>query len=59
MKWLALAGAVAAVTVPVAFVTYDVIGETAANAAIMASVLGLPAAPASRSCATASTTSTS
>ena len=44
MKWLALAGAVAAATLPLAIVTYDVIGETAANAAIMTSVLGLPAA---------------
>jgi hypothetical protein len=44
MKWLALAGAVAAGTLPLAIVTYDVIGETAANAAIMTSVLGLPAA---------------
>ena len=44
MKWLALAGAVAAATLPLAIVTYDVIGETAANAAIMLSVLGLPAA---------------
>jgi hypothetical protein len=44
MKWLALAGAVAAVTFPIALVLYDVIGETAANAAIMLSVLGLPAA---------------
>ena len=44
MKWLALAGALAAATLPLALVTYDVIGETAANAAIMTSVLGLPAA---------------
>ena len=44
MKWLALAGAVVAVTVPIALVTYDLIGESAANAWIMLSVLGLPAA---------------
>ena len=44
MKWLALAGAVAAGTLPLAVITYDVIGENAANAAIMTSVLGLPAA---------------
>jgi hypothetical protein len=44
MKWLALAGAVAAVTFIVALLLYDVIGEDAANAAIMLSVLGLPAA---------------
>jgi hypothetical protein len=44
MKWLALAGVVASVTFPIALVLYDVIGETAANGAIMLSVLGLPAA---------------
>ena len=44
MKWLALAGGVAATTVPIAIVLYDVIGETAANAVIMTSVLGLPVA---------------
>ncbi len=44
MKWLALAGALVAVTVPIAFVTYELIGESAANAWIMLSVLGLPAA---------------
>jgi hypothetical protein len=44
MKWLALAGAFVAVTVPIALVTYDLIGESAANAWIMLSVLGLPAA---------------
>jgi hypothetical protein len=44
MKWLALAGAVAATVIPVATALYDVIGESAANAAIMLSVLGLPAA---------------
>ena len=27
MKWLALAGGLVAVTVPIAFVTYDLIGE--------------------------------
>src|SRR4029453_2909190 len=43
MKWLALAGAVAATVIPVATALYDVIGEGAANAAIMLSVLGLPA----------------
>jgi hypothetical protein len=44
MKWLALAGAVVAVTVPVGTAVYDVVGEAAANLAIMLSVLGLPAA---------------
>jgi hypothetical protein len=44
MKWLALAGALVAVTIPIAILVYDVIGETAANAWIMLSVLGLPAA---------------
>jgi hypothetical protein len=44
MKWLALAGAVVAVTIPIAFITYDAIGENAANAWIMLSVLCLPAA---------------
>ena len=44
MKWLALAGAVAAATLPIAVVLWDVIGETAANGAIMLSVLGLPVA---------------
>jgi len=44
MKWLALAGAVAAVTLIVAVSVYDVVGANAANAAIMLSVLGLPAA---------------
>jgi hypothetical protein len=44
MKWLALAGAAVGVTIPIAFITYDLIGEGAANAWIMLSVLGLPAA---------------
>ena len=44
MKWLALAGAGVAMTIPIALITYDAIGENAANAWIMLSVLGLPAA---------------
>jgi hypothetical protein len=44
MKWLALAGAVAAVTLIVAVCVYDVVGADVANGAIMLSVLGLPAA---------------
>jgi hypothetical protein len=46
IKWLALAGAVVAATVPIAFVGYETMGETAANVSIMASVLTLPAAAA-------------
>ena len=44
MKWLALAGAVAAVTFPIAVAIYDLVGAGVANAAIMLSVLGLPVA---------------
>jgi hypothetical protein len=44
MKWIALAGAIAAVTIPAMFVLYEVIGQTAADSAIMLSILGLPAA---------------
>jgi hypothetical protein len=44
IKWLALAGAVAAVTMFVAFVVYDQVGAGVANAAIMLGVLGLPLA---------------
>ncbi len=44
IKWLALAGATAAATVPVAVIGYDFWGEDASNAAIMISVLALPVA---------------
>ena len=44
IKWLAFAGAVAVVTVVIGAALYDVVGETAANVAIMLSVLALPAA---------------
>jgi signal transduction histidine kinase len=44
MKWLAFAGAVAALTVTLGAALYDVVGETTANVAIMLSVLGLPVA---------------
>ena len=44
MKWIALAGAIAAVTIPAMFVLYEVIGQAAADSAIMLSILGLPAA---------------
>jgi len=43
MKWLALAGAVAATTLPVAIIIYDR-SETIANSAIMVTVLGIPVA---------------
>jgi hypothetical protein len=44
VKWLALAGAIAAVTVVVGTSAYNVLGEAVANVAIMLSVLGLPVA---------------
>ena len=44
MKWLAFAGAIAALTFPLAIVLYDTVGATVANGAIMLSVLGLPIA---------------
>jgi MFS family permease len=44
IKWLALAGAVAAVTLFVSIAVYDVVGAGVANAAIMFGVLGLPLA---------------
>jgi hypothetical protein len=44
IKWLALAGAVAALTVPIASAGYDLWGEAATNIASMISVLGLPVA---------------
>ena len=44
MKWLAFAGAIAALTFPLALVAYDTVGATVANGAIMLSVLGLPIA---------------
>ena len=44
IKWLALAGAVAAVTVPLAAVGYELWGEDVTNIASMISVLGLPVA---------------
>jgi len=46
MKWIALAGAVAAVTIPAMFALYEAIGQGAADGAIMVSILGLPAATA-------------
>ena len=44
IKWLALAGAVAALTFPIALLGWDVWGDAISNAAIMLSVLGLPLA---------------
>ena len=44
IKWLAYAGAVAALTVTIGLLLYEVVGEDVANSAIMLSVLGLPAA---------------
>jgi hypothetical protein len=44
IKWLALAGAVAAATLVIAVVTWDLLGETAANSVIMLSILALPVA---------------
>lgn len=44
MKWLAFAGAVAGVTIPIAVIGYSVWGETISNVAIMMSLLALPIA---------------
>jgi hypothetical protein len=44
IKWLALAGAVAAATFVIAIVTWDLLTEPVANAAIMLSIVALPVA---------------
>jgi len=44
IKWLAVAGVVAAITLLVGFVSYDIVGAGVANAVIMLGVLGLPLA---------------
>ncbi|MGA9100870.1 histidine kinase, partial [Aeromicrobium sp.] len=44
IKWLASAGGVAAVVVPIMFVVYDLVGDLVANTTIMATVLTLPIA---------------
>jgi hypothetical protein len=44
IKWLALAGGLVAVAVPIGTLGYDVWGETVSNVMIMLSVLGLPVA---------------
>ncbi len=46
IKWLALAGAVAVATISIATPAYDALGEDLANALMMTSVMGLPAAAA-------------
>ena len=44
IKWLALAGAIAALTFPIALFGWDLFGETVSVTAIMLSVLALPVA---------------
>jgi hypothetical protein len=44
MKWLTLAGVVVVVTIVLGFSIYDVVGSAIANAMMMLSVMGLPAA---------------
>ncbi len=44
IKWLALAGAVAAIAIPVGTIGYEVLGEAVANVLMMLAVLGIPAA---------------
>jgi hypothetical protein len=46
IKWLSLAGAIAAVTLIVCLLLYDVLGDDVANGAILLSVLALPVAAA-------------
>jgi hypothetical protein len=46
MKWIALAGALVAVTIVLAILSFDLIGAAATNVAIMLSVLTLPVATA-------------
>ena len=58
IKWLVWAGAVAVVVFVIGTAGYDLWGEAISNAAILLSVLGWPWRLVSRSCATASTTST-
>ncbi len=44
IKWLALAGAVAVVTIVVGVLTYEVLGERIADVMMMLSIMGLPVA---------------
>ena len=46
MKWIAYAGAVAAMSIVVMVPLYDVVGERVANATMMLSIIGLPVATA-------------
>jgi MFS family permease len=46
MKWIAFAGAVAAVTFVVMIALYEVVGEVVANASMMLTVMALPATTA-------------
>ncbi len=46
MKWIAYAGAVAAVSIVVMVPLYEVVGERVANATMMVSIIGLPVATA-------------
>jgi hypothetical protein len=46
MKWIALAGAIGAVTIPAMFLSYEVVGQAAADRTIMLSILALPTATA-------------
>ena len=58
IKWLVYAGAVAVVVLVIGPAGFDVSGRGDLDVVVLFSVLGLPVAPASRSCATGSTTST-
>ena len=42
IKWLALAGAVAVVTIVFGFLAYDVVGQHVADGMMMLSIMGLP-----------------
>ena len=44
IKWLALAGTIAVVTIVVGVITYDILGERVADGLMMLSIMGLPAA---------------
>ena len=46
MKWIAFAGAVAAVTIVIMTALYEVVGEALANASMMLAIMSLPAATA-------------
>lgn len=44
IKWLALAGAIAVITIVVGFGVYEVVGQTIADGMMMLSIMGLPTA---------------